>query len=333
MKKKLFGSTPAGENVYLYTIKNGFLTAEISDRGATLVSFVKDGIDIVGGFDTLDAYLKDDSHQGATIGRVANRIENARFTIDGIEYNLPKNDNENCLHGGCGFDFKLWTVSEHTDDSITLEYTSADNEEGFPAELKVKISYTLSNNDLIIDYLAVPNGKTPISLTNHSYFNLDGFCDDILNHKVKIYADTYTEVSDTLIPTGRHPNVEGTVFDFRDFHEIGERVGKDFIGYDHNFPIKPEVYENFGNKKLALAAVVLGKKLKLSAFTDQPGVQLYIGNFLGNGPDFKGGVKQIKHGALCLEAQTEPNSVNHGVGIYESGQHYTQTTVYRIESI
>ncbi len=333
MKKEFFGTLPSGEAVHKYTIENGKLKAVITDRGATLVSLIAYGTDIVGGFDTLEDYLADTSHQGATIGRVANRIDGARFTMDGREYRLPKNDGENCLHGGVGFDYRMWRVTSHTENSITLEYTSPDGEEGFPSALAVKLSYTLSDCDLIIDYLAAPDGKTPVSMTNHSYFNLDGFGGDIKSHTAKIYADTYTEVGDNLIPTGEHPSVVGTAFDFRSPHKIGERIGGDFIGYDHNFVLKPDTFVLFGDDPLPLGAVVEGERLRLSVFTDQPGIQMYIGNFLGDGPKFKGGIPQIRHGALCLEAQTEPNSVNHGMGFYDKGEFYTQKTVYRIEEI
>ncbi len=331
MEKTLFGTLPTGEKIYKYTIKSKSLCAVISTRGAAIVSLVKNGIDIVGGFDTLEDYLRDDSHQGAIIGRVANRVENAVLKIDGNEYLLTKNDGENCLHGGVGFDFKVWDVIEYKEDKITLSYTSPAMEEGFPASLGVTVSYTVSGNDLIIDYTAIPDGKTAISLTNHAYFNLDGFGGDIKAHSAVIYADKYTEVNENLIPTGKHPSVIGTPFDFTEEHEIGERIGDNFIGYDHNFVIKPERYDDFLGKSLALAAIVKGKRLKLSTYTDQPGIQLYIGNFLGNGPDFKGGIPQVRHGAFCIEAQTEPNSVNHGVGIYSQGEVYRQTTVYRVE--
>ncbi len=332
MKKELFGTMPTGERVYKYTISNDSIEISVLDRGATLASFRKCGIDIVGGFDSLAGYLADDSHQGATVGRVANRIENARFVMDGNLYRLPKNNGNNCLHGGVGFDYRMWEVIEFREDRIVLEYTADDGEEGFPSALTVDVSYTIKGSELIIDYIAAPHGKTPISLTNHSYFNLDGFGGDVFSHKVKIYADSYTAVSDTLIPTGEHPSVEGTPFDFREFHEIGERIGGDFGGYDHNYPLKPSIFEKFGNRELGLAAVVLGKSLKLSVFTDQPGVQFYTANFLGKGPDFKGGIKQRKHGAFCLETQTEPNSVNHGIGFYEKGEVYTHRTVYRVEN-
>ncbi len=328
MKARLFGILPTGESVYSYILRDGDCEAEILTRGGAVRRLVVFGTDVIGGFDTIEDYLKDTSHQGALIGRTANRIAGAKFEMDGVEYRLSKNNGENNLHGGDGFDHRVWNVSDYTENSITLEYTSPDGEEGFPGELKVSVTYTLSGNALMIDYKARPNAKTPISMTNHAYFNLNGFGGTILDHELKIYADAYTEVGADLIPNGIRPSVIGTPFDFLTPHKIGERVTEDF-GYDHNYIITPSVYERFGGKELALCAEVSGDFLTMSVYTDQPGVQLYIGNFLGKGPAFKGGIPNIKRGAFCLETQTEPNSVNLGVGFYEAGECYTHTTVYK----
>ena len=253
--------------------------------------------------------------------------------MDGKVYTLPDNDHGNCLHGGDGFDHKVWTVTDYSDTAITLEYVSEDGEEGFPAKLRVVVTYKLEGAKLLIDYLAYPEGKTPIALTNHAYFNLDGFGGTIEEHTAVIYADRYTEVDDLLIPNGNRPSVEGTPFDFRTPHTIGERCGKDFIGYDHNFVLSPEKKENLFGKELDLIADVKGKKLGMKVYTDQPGVQFYIGNFLGNGPDFRGGTKQVFHGAFCLETQTEPDCINHGIGFYNAGDVYTHSTVYAVQEL
>ena len=334
MEKKYFGSLPTGEEIYLYSLKNEDALVNIMTRGATIVNFVAHGIDIVGGFDALDTYLKEGSHQGAIIGRVANRVANGQFTMDGVTYNLPKNDHGVCcLHGGDGFDHKVWTVTDYTDDSITLTYHSADGEEGFPAALDVKVTYKLEGASLLIDYEATPDGKTPIALTNHAYFNLNGLGGTIEDHVAVIYADTYTEVDGNLIPNGNRPSVVGTPFDFTTPHTIGERCGKDFIGYDHNFILSPKTKETVVGKELDLIAEVKGEKLQMNVYTDQPGVQFYIGNFLGNGPDFRNNTKQVFHGAFCLETQTEPDCINHGIGFYEKGETYTHSTVYAIKKI
>ena len=333
MEKKLFGTLPTGEEIYLYTLKTEEALVNIMTRGATIVNFVAYGTDIVGGFDTLETYLEDTSHQGAIIGRVANRVAKAQFEMDGKTYKLPENDHGNCLHGGDGFDHKVWDVTDYTDTSITLEYLSKDGEEGFPAELKVVVTYKLDGAKLLIDYVAFPNGKTPIALTNHAYFNLDGFGGTIEEHEAVIYADSYTEVDDNLIPNGVRPAVEGTVFDFKTAHKIGERCGTDFVGYDHNFVLAPCKSQIVFGKELGLAADVKGKKLGLKVYTDQPGIQFYIGNFLGNGPAFRGNTKQVFHGAFCLETQTEPNCINHGIGFYDDGDVYTHSTVYEAYEI
>ncbi len=331
MKHELFGTLKCGETVKIYTLKNEVLELSVMDRGATIVSLFVNGRDVVGGFDSLADYEKDSSYQGAVIGRVANRVENGRFTMNGVTYQLPINNGKNCLHGGTGFSCKVWQVLEASDEKITFEYTSPDGEDGFPASLTVRVSYVLSCASLIIDYEAIPDGKTPISLTNHAYFNLDGFGGDVKNHSAVIYAEHYTEVNENLIPNGNHPEVSGTSFDFTSAHKIGERFNSNFDGYDHNYVLSPKLYEEFLGKKLGLAAEVFTKDLKMKVYTDQPGIQFYTANFLGNGPDFKGGVKQVKHGAFCLEAQTEPNSVNYGIGFYGKGEKYVQTTAYSFE--
>lgn len=330
MTKEFFGKTPDGKDAHIYTLKSDTCTVRLCDYGARVLSFVFDGINVVGGFDRLDTYFTDDSHQGGTIGRVANRIANARFTMDGKEYALTANDKNNCLHGGVGYDFKLWDVPEYDEGHIVFSYISYDGEEGFPSNLAVKVIYTLEGSELSIVYVAIPSGRTPISLTNHAYFNLNGFGGDILSHTLTLYADKYTEVGDDLIPTGNRPSVEGTPFDFKEPHAIGERIADTDGGYDHNYILSPTVFKEYGGKMLGLAAELQANEISMRVYTDQPGIQLYTGNFLGNGADFSGGIKQIKHGALCLETQIEPNSVNQGVGFYGKGQIYTQTTVYSL---
>ena len=329
MDKRLFGKLPNGEDVYIYRLTDGTATAEIMEYGAAIVSLCPFGdIDVVGGFDTLEAYTQDTSNQGAIVGRVANRIENACFEIGGKTYQLADNDNGNCLHGGVGFQHRLWKVVDYTENSITLSYLSPDGEDGFPANLQIDVSYTLKDAAIIISYTATPDGKSPIALTNHAYFNLDGFGGDIKEHTVQIWADSYSEVNDKLIPTGNHPNVIGTPLDLRLPKKVGEDFSPTFDGYDHNMILFPKFHKEFNNKKIGLAARMENQKMIMQVYTDQPGLQFYTGNFLGNGLDFKGNIPQIRQGALCLEAQTEPNCINHGEGIYEKGQVYKQLTVY-----
>ncbi len=333
MKKEFFGKLPSGDEVYTYTLENELASLKIMTRGATIVAFTPYGRDIVGGYDTIEDYLADtSSHQGATIGRVANRIKDAQFTMDGAIYMVTANVGKSCLHGGRGFDYKNWNVECVSDSSITLSCYSPDGDEGFPAGVHTKVTYTLVGATVIITYEAKPEGKTPIALTNHSYFNLDGFGGKVYDHTATIYADNYTELDSNLVATGRRPSVRDTVYDFNEPHKIGERIGGDFGGYDINYILAPKSFKEFSGIKTGLAASVENSDMRLNVYTDQPGVQFYIGNFMHNiAPSFKGGVRPIAHGAFCLETQTEPNCINSGIGFYEAGETYTHICVYEVE--
>ena len=334
MKREKFGTQKSGETIEIVTLANADAEIKIMTRGATIVSFKTFGVHIAAGYDTLADYEADTStYFGATVGRVANRIADAQFTMDGAIYMVTGNDNGNCLHGGNGYSFRVWNIDQVTDDSVTMSYYSADGEEGFPAGLNVKVKFTLSGAAVIIEYEAIPEGKTPIALTNHSYFNLDGFGGVIDGQIATIYADRYTEVGEGLIPNGNRPLVEGTPFDFRSPKKIGEDFSKSVDGYDHNFILCPEISAEFNDKQFPLIATVTNGSLALNVYTDQPGVQFYTGNFLGGEPDIRGGIKKIKHGAFCLEAQTEPNCINQGIGFYDAGEVYRQTTVYEVKKV
>ena len=331
MERNIFGITADGREVEIVTLKNDLAELKIINRGATIQSFTVYGTSIIGGYDTMDGYENDNgSYQGATVGRVANRVANAQFSMDGAIYMLPANNNGHCLHGGNGFSFRMFDFVNVTDNSATLSYYSPDGEEGFPGGLAVKVRFTLIGSAIKIDYEATPDGKTPIALTNHSYFNLDGMGGLITDHVATIYADSYTEVDDTLIPTGGRPDVTGGAYDFRIPKKIGEDFGAAVEGYDHNFVICPKFSKVFEEKELPLGASVTNGMLTLNVYTDQPGLQFYTGNFLAGGPNFEGDIPKIKHGAFCLEAQTEPDCINHGIGFYEAGEVYTQTTVYEV---
>ena len=331
MNKKIFGKLPTGEEIYIYSLTDGDSKAEIITYGARIVSLYPFGdTDVVGGFDTLDDYITDTSYQGATVGRVANRIADACFEIDGENYTLPKNDNQNCLHGGIGFSHKVWTVEEYEENRIKLSYHSPDMENGFPSNLDVTVTYTLTNSTIQIDYKAIPDGKTPIALTNHSYFNLDGFGKDYGTHKFQIFADRYTDVDDNLIPNGNRPLVDSTPFDLRTLKCIVNETG-DFFNYDHNMILSPKTFKSFNGISLGLVATVENDNIIFNTYTDQPGIQFYTGNFLGYGPNFKNNTPQIPHGAFCLETQTEPNCIKKGIGIYDKGECYTQHTVYEFK--
>lgn len=329
MNKRLFGTLPSGEEVYIYTLKDGDASAEIMTFGATVVSLRPFGdIDVAGGFDTLEDYLASGSNQGAIMGRVTNRIAGARFTLNGREYHLTADSKGNCLHGGVGFQRKLWEVEEATDSSITLSHHSPDGDNGFPSSVDVKVTYTLVRSSLVISYTAVPDGDTPINLTNHTYFNLDGFGGDIKNHTMQVWADTYTEVDEHLLPNGNHPSVAGTPLDLKTPRLLDDIIRGEFKGYDHNVILSPTTFKEWKGVDLGLGAKAENEKMILNVYTDQPCMQLYSGQYLGTGPLFKNGVKPIPLAGLCFEAQIEPDAVNRGFGIYSKGDTYNQLTVY-----
>ena len=333
MKIRNFGLTPDGKEVSIYTLCDGDLSVDIMTYGAAVNKMTAFGTSIVGGHDTLEPYIGNRTCHGASIGRVANRIANASFSIDGTTYSLAVNDGLHTLHGGMAFNHSVWDVVEYDGRKIVLSRLSPDGECGFPGNLTSTVKYELSNNALCIEYRAVADKKTAISMTNHAYFNLDGFGDTIDNHYMQIFANTYTEVGDDLIPNGNHPEVAGTPFDFRERRKIGEYFDKGLSGYDHNFVITPSVYGDFLGARLNLLAVADNGRLRLSTYSNQKHLQFYTGNFLAGEPDLHGGVTPILHGAFCLEAQTEPNAVNSGLCIYDAGTPYICKIAYKLEKI
>jgi aldose 1-epimerase len=341
VKKEAFGRLADGTAVDIYTLTNrAGIEARITTYGAILVSLKlpdRTGAfaDVNLGFDGLAGYLGTHPYFGAIIGRYGNRIAKARFALDGVAYALPPNNNGNTLHGGIkGFDKVVWTaepVRTAGGAGVKLAYLSQDGEEGFPGNLSVTVVYTLTDaNELRIDYEAVTDKKTPVNLTNHAYWNLKGEGrGDVLGHVLRIEADGITAVDSAanLIPTGEITAVAATPFDFTSPHAIGERIGQVDGGYDHNFVLKR-------HGALALAARVeepeSGRVLEI--WTDQPGIQLYTGNFLDGTVIGKGGKAYGKHFAFCLETQHFPDSPNHPnfpSTILEPGQTYRSTTVHK----
>ena len=345
-----------GHTVQIYTLtnKNG-VEARITNYGATLVSLkVPDRSgkldDIVFGFDSVDGYTQTPPppYFGATIGRYANRIGGAKFTLDGKMYTLEKNDGMNSLHGGNhGFDKVTWSAKPSTTKegpSVQLSYISSNAEGGYPGSLTANVQYTLTDkNELRIHYTAASDQDTVVNLTNHSYFNLSGLSSsngasgEILDHVLTINADRFTPVDSGLIPTGELRNVAGTPFDFRQPHPIGERIESDDEqiklghGYDHNWVL------NRTGSGLELAAKVVDPKSGrvLEVLTDQPGIQFYTGNFLDGSFKGKGGKVYQHRGALCLETQHYPDSPNHPdfpSTELKSGQTYDTTTVFRFSA-
>ncbi len=337
MEKKLFGNLPCGKEVYEYTLANGRMKAEILDLGGTLRVLECDGIDVIGGFDTLDGVLTDTTYQGALIGRYGNRIKAGTFTLNGVKYDLYKNNGNNHLHGGKeGFNRKVWDVVEYTDTKLVLFYSSADGEEGYPGKLDVTVTYTLYADAIGIDYDAVTDKDTYCNLTNHAYFNLDGVgAGEITDHVMKINHTSYTAVDSELIPTGEHPSLEGSAYDFRVAKKIGrDLVGKvrtdDLYGYDHNFILDQSAKETYEGKEYNLAAELSGKKLTMKVLTTMPCMQVYTGAFLeDDGNDFKGGVKKFSRMALAMETQYEPDSPSRNENILRAGEHFVHATVYK----
>lgn len=339
IQKSYWGQSD-NDSVFLFTLTNRNGTqVKISNYGGTATSFVtKDNkgnrSSIVVGFDSLSAYLRHPPYFGATIGRYGNRIANASFKLDGVEYKLNANDGKNTLHGGIkGFDKVVWTplAINDTVPQLSLSYLSKDGEEGFPGNLNAKVTFSLSDNDeLKIEYEATTDKATPINLTNHSYFNLSGNVDNtILNHNLQIEADGYTPVNSELIPTGEIVPVKGTPFDFTTAKKVGRDMNAVPGGYDHNFVLNN--YNKELRKVATLSDSISGRSLEI--YTDQPGLQFYAGNFLDGSFKNHDGKPIGPHSALCLETQHFPNSPNQPNfpnTILRPGEQFQSTTVYKV---
>ncbi len=348
--KELFGTFPCGREVYAYTLKNSSITSVcILNYGGIIKNLWvadKNGVvaDVVCGFDTLEAYCTSGGYQGALVGRVCNRIGGAEFTLDGVKYNLFKNDGNNSLHGGKdGFNAKIWDVAEAGDEntpSLVLTYTSPDGEENYPGTLSVKVTYTLSENGaLSIHYEAVTDKPTIVNMTNHSYFNLAGYGAGVIDdHIIRLDADKINSVDDRLIPDGDFIDVTDTPYDLREEKSFADSFASDYplmkkcVGFDNNF-----VFEKcIGQCVLRGTVTEPNSGRRLSLYTDQPCVQIYTGNMINpSDPTFKGGVGQYRHCAFCLETQCMPDSINH-VGftntILRPGEKYDTTTTFAFEN-
>jgi aldose 1-epimerase len=339
-----FEKMPDGTSVELYTLADGPVEARITNYGGIIVSLKvpdKKGTseDVVLGFDDLDGYVTNNNQQGgaffgAIIGRYANRIANASFTLNGKKYSVPQNNGPHSLHGGPhGFNNVVWK-GKAVDNGVELTYLSKDGEAGYPGNLSVVVRYTLMKSDLRIEYSATTDKDTVLNLTNHSYFNLAGQGHGkVLNHRLTLRASRFTPVDSTLIPTGELKSVASTPFDFRKSTAIGERieVKDDQLqvghGYDHNW-----VLDSLGGK-LAEAAEVYepssGRVLRV--LTTQPGIQLYTGNFLDGSVKGKGGVPYEQRSAFCLETQhfpDSPNQPNFPSTELKPGQRFHSVTVF-----
>ena len=340
-----FGTTQAGENVELYTLRSDSgLVARVMTRGATLVELqVPDssGVseDVILGFDDVAGYESSaNAYFGCTTGRVCNRIARGKFTLNGSRYELAVNNGPNHLHGGNerSLDKVIWNAAPFADDTgqgVTFDYSSPDGEEGYPGRLDITVTYTVTNrsNDLKIDYTATTDKSTPVNLTNHAYFNLSGAgSSSILGHVLVLNADRYTPVDDTLIPTGSIKSVADTPLDFRRPHVIGERIEElvetATLGYDHNFVLNASEPGEL-NTAAVLTDRESGRRLHIR--TTEPAVQFYSGNFL-NGQQGKGNRTYALRSALCLETQHYQDSVNQPKfpnTVLEPGQQFGSSTV------
>jgi aldose 1-epimerase len=342
--EKNFYGVMNGKNVFAFVITNSNnYKAQIIEKGATLDKLWaedKNGafIDILVGHDTLDGHINRSDYQGVVVGQYANRIGGGAFTIDGVQYNVTKNEKGiTCLHGGGEYSSAHWTGNPISKNAVEFTYTSPDGCEGFPGNVEVRVVYTLDdNNALTIDYYAVSDKKTMINLTNHAYFNLNGYgSGDVLKHSLFINADRFTAIDENSIPTGELIPVEGTPFDFTTEKLIGRDIDADYeqikngMGYDHNFCIA-----NYDGtlKTIAVARGNLSG-ITMEVKSTEPGVQLYTGNFLDGSVIGKGELPITKRSAFCLETQVYPDSPNHPEWpncIYDAGQEYRSTTVFAL---
>lgn len=340
-----FGDTIDGKPANLYVLKNSRgACAAITNYGGRIVSLVvpdKSGkpTDVVVGFKTVQDYVQAaEPYFGALIGRVGNRIAKGKFSLDGKVYSLFANNGPNTLHGGKkGYQAVVWDVTASNDTTLQLSYLSKDGEEGFPGNLQVTVTYTLTAaSELKIDYQASTDKKTVVNLTSHAFFNLNGEgSGTINNHLLQIPADRYTPVDATLIPTGQLEPVEGTPFDFRQPTAIGKRLDtisnqqlKNGSGYDHNFVLNESDPNN-----MHLAAEATGDQsgIVMKVFTTEPGLQFYGGNFMQGKHTFKSGAKDDFRTAFCLETQhfpDAPNQKNFPSIVLEPGKTYRTATVY-----
>ena len=313
------------------------LEVHISNYGAKILSLLVpnakgERVDVVLGFTNPEDWQTKETYFNAVIGRCANRIKNARFTLNGREYQLPANNGANSLHGGIhGFNEKYWDVVSADAQHIRLHYRAADGEEGYPGNLDVFVTYRVENNALSIAYEATTDQPTVVNFTNHAYFNLNGEnTPSVRNHVLQVFADKYTPFDETACPTGEILPVEGTPMDFRTPHLIGDRIDDPFFvpgrGIDNNWILRPN-----DAHKLQLAAIVSTPERTMEVWTTCPALQVYTGNFVENNIG-KGGTMYAPQNAVCLETQNVPDAINHvnfpSPILLPNGK-YEETTIYK----
>ena len=351
VERQAFGTTPAGDSVDVFTLTNeAGMSMRVTNYGGIILSLRAPGrdgrADVVLGFDALDDYRSDayaasSPYFGALIGRYGNRIDEARFSLNGTTYTLDANNGPNHLHGGePGFDERVWRADpfERADSvGVVLRYVSPDGEAGYPGRLDTEVTYALTdNNELVLDYRATTTKATPVNLTQHSYFNLGGEgTGTVLDHELTIDAEAFTPVDSTLIPTGTVRPVAGTPFDFREPTPIGARIDADnrqlgiAQGYDHNFVLARQDRDTL-RRAARLYDPDSGREM--TVLTTEPGLQFYSGNFLDGSLVGKRGAAYGPHAGLALETQHFPDSPNRPAfpsTILRPGETYTSRTVYR----
>ncbi len=343
LEKEKFVSETAGKQTALYVLTNSKgMEVCITNYGGRVVSIMvpdKNGkmTDVVLGYDNITAYTSTRGNFGALIGRYGNRIAKGLFTLEGVTYQLPQNNNGNCLHGGPeGFDSRMWEAKQIDNQTLELYYLSKDGEAGFPGNLNVKVTYSLTDdNALDIRYDATTDKPTVVNLTNHSYFNLSGVAgSNILDHLIMINADRYTVVDELLIPTSELAPVEGTPMDLRKLTVIGSKIDEPFEqlvlgrGFDHNW-----VLNTAGDiSRLATKVVSKASGIGLEVYTNEPGIQFYAGNFMTGSDIGKFGVVYPHRGALCLETQHYPDSPNQPdfpSTVLRPGEKYLSRCIYK----
>lgn len=337
-----YGTTPDGKEVRLFNISNkNNVTLQVITYGATLQSlYTPDRYgrvnDITIGFDSLYGHVNFSDNQGKTVGRYANRIAHGRFSLNGKEYQLNKNERDTtCLHSDGEFSCVVWDVKDVGKNTVELSFASPDGTSGFEGNLTASVRYTLTDdNKIVIEYSAVCDKDTVMNFTNHTYFNLTGSAmTNVLGHVLQMNTPFCTPTDSDSIPTGELRAVRGTAFDFTEPHEIGERIYADDIqltqcgGYDHNFCIE----HADGEADVTVYEPVSGRTLKV--YTDLPGLQVYTGNFLDGTVLGKGGLPLVKHAGFCLETQFYPDTPNQPdfpQCTFKAGEKFHSTTVFEV---
>lgn len=345
MKAEDFRTTVDGKATDLYTIKNGDLTMQVTNFGARVVSLWmpdREGkmADIVLGYQNIDRYINNGGERflGSVVGRVANRIGNGKFTLDGVEYTTPQNNNGQTLHGGLkGVDMVVWDVVEATENSLHLTYTAPDGQDGFPGNLTINMTYTLTeNNEFKVTYSATTDKTTPVNLSHHSFFNLKGEAGGTITDNIlQIDADHITPTDANLIPTGELLSVEGTPFDFRTPHAIGDMIDadneqlKNGRGYDMNWVLNRP---NNGEVVKVMSIYDPQSGRGFEVYTDQIALQFYSGNFFDGSYNGKYGKPLSFRESVVFETQKYPDAVNHThfpSVILQPGEEYAHTCIYK----